>query len=70
VALDMGDHLLVAPEMAMWIPVIRVRQIAAKHWPLPPVHQLPDAVRTSKYAPVEVDTHDNDVLDPALLEES
>ena len=49
--------------------MIRVRQIATKDWPLPPVHQLPDSVRTTKHTSVDVYTHDNNVLDRALLEE-
>ena len=69
VPLDVRDHLLVAPEMPTWISMIRVRQISTKHWPLPPVHQLSDAVRTTKHTPVEVYAHDNDILDRALLEE-
>src|SRR5688572_21603545 len=65
----MGDHLLVAPMMAARIPMIRVGQITTKHWPLPPVHQLPDAVWTTKHTSVGVNTHDHQVLDPAFLEE-
>ena len=49
--------------------MIRVRQISTKDWPLPPVCQLPDSVRATKHTAVEVYTHDNDVLDLAVLEE-
>ena len=69
VLLDVRDHLLVSREMATWISMIRVRQIATKHWALLPVRQLSDAVWTTEHAPVEVYTHDNYVLDLALLKE-
>jgi hypothetical protein len=55
--------------MPAWIPMIRVRQISTKNWPLPPVDELPDSVWATKHTSVEVDTHDHDIVDPALLEE-
>jgi len=69
VPLDVRDHLLVAPQMPAWISMIGVRQVSTEDWPLPAVHQLPDSVRTTKHASVEVDIHDNHVLDLAFLEE-
>ncbi|MEO5816469.1 MAG: hypothetical protein ABIT20_14445 [Gemmatimonadaceae bacterium] len=68
-ALDMSDHLLVAPQVATGIAVIGVRQISTEQWPLSPVHQLPDAVRAPEHAPVGVHSHDDHVVDPAFREE-
>src|SRR5687767_7785120 len=68
VPLDVRDHLIVAPKMAAWIPMIRVRQISTEHRPLPPVHQLPNSIRTAEHTAVGVHTHDHHVLDPAFLE--
>ena len=67
--LDVRDHLLVAPKMPAWISMIRVGQISTKDWPLAPVHQLPDSVRTTKHTSVKVYTHNNNVLDPPFLKE-
>src|SRR5688572_3338311 len=65
----MRDHLLVAPEMSVWISMVRIRQISTEHWALSPVDELPDAVRTPKHAAVGVNTQDNHVFDATLLKE-
>jgi hypothetical protein len=54
--------------MSAWFSMIRVREVSTKDAPLPPVHQLPDAVRATKHTPVEVYTHYHDVLDLTVLE--
>ena len=63
----MSDHLLVAPSVPPRIPMIRVRQISA-HWALPPVDQLPKAVRSPEHTSVGMNAHDDDVCDRALFE--
>ena len=69
VSLDVGDHFLVAMKMSARISMIRVREVATKHRPLPPVHELTNAIGPAKHASVGVNAHDDDVLDLAFLEE-
>ena len=67
-ALDVDDHLFVAPEMATRIAMVRVCEISTEHRLLSPVYQLTNAVRAAEHTSVGVHAHDDHVLDSAPLQ--